>query len=81
MEKSRARRISVWLIVCIAVSLPIHSAQAYVGPGLGLGTIALVLGLIASVLLAVFAIVWYPVKRLLKKRKTRAEIEDRQTME
>ncbi len=40
---------------------------AYVGPTLGLGTIGVILGIIGSALLAVFAIFWYPIKRLYKK--------------
>lgn len=40
-------------------------AVAYVGPGLGLGAIGAILGVALSVLLAIFAVVWYPVKRLL----------------
>jgi len=46
-------------------------AQAYIGPGAGAGTIAVVLGIIAAVVMAFFAILWYPVKRLLKKYKTK----------
>lgn len=42
-----------------------HPAMAYVGPGLGLGAIGAILGVFLSVLLAAFAVVWYPVKRLL----------------
>lgn len=57
------------LIAAVAVALPLHAAQAYVGPGLGLGSIAVVLGVIGSVFLAIFAVVWYPIKRLLKKLK------------
>ena len=49
---------------------------AYLGPGLGGGAIALILGIIASVFLAVFAVVWYPIKRLVrwlfKKGKNKA---------
>ncbi len=44
------------------------TAQAYVGPGLGLGALGAVLGVVLSVLLALFAIFWYPLKRLLKKK-------------
>ncbi|MEO1018986.1 MAG: hypothetical protein AAFY56_15025 [Pseudomonadota bacterium] len=51
-----------WLLV----ALP---AEAYIGPGAGLGTIAVVLGVIASVFMALIAILWYPVKRLVRKRK------------
>jgi hypothetical protein len=42
---------------------------AYIGPGIGVGTLAVVLGFIASILLAVFAVLWYPLKRLFKRRR------------
>ena len=45
------------------------SAEAYIGPGLGLGTIGVVLGVLVSIFLALFAILWYPFKRLFKKMK------------
>jgi hypothetical protein len=45
------------------------AAFAYTGPGLGAATIAVVVGFVASIFVALFAIVWYPVKRLLKKGK------------
>lgn len=40
---------------------------AYVGPGLGAGTVALILGFFASIFLALFAVLWYPIKRLFEK--------------
>lgn len=45
------------------------SAEAYVGPGLGTGTIGVILGLLGSILIALVAIFWYPLKRLIKKLK------------
>ncbi len=42
---------------------------AYLGPGIGVGLIAIVLGFIASILLAIFAVVWYPLKRLFGRWK------------
>ena len=47
-------------------------AEAYIGPGAGTATIVVVLGILASIVMAFFAILWYPVKRLLKKRKVAA---------
>lgn len=41
-------------------------AYAYIGPGLGLGAIAAVLGVLLSIFLALVAILWYPIKRLIK---------------
>ena len=49
-------------------------AQAYVGPGLGLGAIGVILGLLLSFALAFFAFVWMPVKRMFSRKK--AVIED-----
>ncbi len=42
---------------------------AYVGPGLGLGVVGVVIGLVFSVFLAIFSIFWYPIKKMLKKNK------------
>lgn len=45
------------------------AAHAYVGPGLGAGTIAVLLGVIISLIFAVIALLYYPIKRKLKARK------------
>jgi hypothetical protein len=42
-------------------------AQAYMGPGLGLGFLGAVFGVIGSILLGIAAIIWYPIKRLWRK--------------
>jgi len=57
---------------CIGLLLVLSAttANAYIGPGAGAGTIAVVLGVIGSIFLAFLAILWYPVKRLFKRRKT-----------
>ena len=61
---------SVKLMMCIVTILIFPQiANAYVGPGLGAGTIGVILGIIGSIFIAIFAIVWYPLKRLLKKNK------------
>lgn len=62
------RKVTTLFLLVWAVLFPL-SAEAYVGPGLGAGTIGVVLGVLASVGLVLMAIVWYPVKRILKKIK------------
>ena len=74
-------RISILLIAAVAVLVPFGSAEAYVGPGLGVGTIMVILGFLGSILLAVFGIFWYPIKRALKKRKAAAQDEPAETLE
>lgn len=61
------RKLIAFLICAIAMTTA-GTAQAYVGPGLGLGAIGAILGVVLSVVLALFAIFWYPLKRLLKKK-------------
>lgn len=56
------------LIILLVLMVP-GQADAYVGPGLGAGTIGVILGIIGSIFIALFAIIWYPLKRLLKKKK------------
>jgi len=56
------------LVAFLLVFYPLTN-HAYVGPGIGLGAIGLVLGIIGSILLALIATFWYPLKRLIKAQK------------
>lgn len=77
MKKSDGMRPTILTFVtATAILLPANAAYAYVGPGLGAGTLAVAVGLIGSLILALFAIVWYPIKRILKGRRTNADAED-----
>ena len=42
---------------------------AYIGPGMGAGLIATILGIVGSFFLALFGILYYSIKRYLKNRK------------
>ena len=46
---------------------------AYIGPGMGGGFIAAVVGIFISIFLALFAILWYPFKKLIAKFKKKKE--------
>jgi hypothetical protein len=48
-------------------------ALAYVGPGLGVGALAAFFGAVLAVLLAIVGVVWYPLKRLINRRKAGAK--------
>lgn len=52
--------------LALLVAAPAH---AYIGPGVGLGVIGTVFGIVATLALAVFGFLWYPAKRLLAKRR------------
>lgn len=46
-------------------------AQAYVGPGLGLGAVSTALGVVGAIVLGIIAFIWYPIKRLIRRIRAR----------
>ena len=61
------------IIVFVLLILFPLTAQAYTGPGLGTGVIGVVLGILASIGLALIALIWYPLKRLFKRLANKKE--------
>jgi hypothetical protein len=57
-------RLFVGTVLLLSTGL----AQAYVGPGLGIGVVGAILGFLAAIVLAVIGMVWYPIKRMLRAR-------------
>lgn len=57
------------LAILIGLLLLSLSAEAYVGPGLGLGVLGVLAGAVLAVVLALVGVVWYPLKRLMRKLK------------
>jgi hypothetical protein len=57
----------------IALTLPLlgtaQAALAYVGPGAGITAIGTALALLGAAALAVVGFVWYPIKRLVSRRR------------
>jgi flagellar biogenesis protein FliO len=60
----------VILVVAGAIFMP-ATATAYVGPGAGLSAIGSLLALIAAIVLAIVGFLWYPLKRIMNKRKNK----------
>ncbi len=59
-------------IVLLIAILP-EPVQAYIGPGLGVGAVAAFVGAVLAGILALVGFVWYPVKRILRKRRQKRE--------
>lgn len=59
--------------ICLVFALLAPTAAlAYIGPGAGLSAIGALVAAIGAVVLLVVGFVWYPVKRLLRNRKAKA---------
>ena len=56
------------IIVIVVAPTP---AFAYIGPGLGIGAITAIIGILGGLALALVAIVFYPIKRFLRKIRQR----------
>ena len=61
--------ISITTVFCLIAK----DVFAYLGPGIGGGVIAATIGLIVAIFAILFGLIWFPVKRLLKRKK--AEIK------
>ena len=57
---------SILFLSLFLISLPSH---AYIGPGMSGGVIMAIIGFFAAILLGLWGILYYPIKRALKNRK------------
>ncbi len=62
---------SILFISLFLISLP---SYAYIGPGMSGGVVAAIIGFFAAILLGLWGVLYYPIKRALKNRKDRKEL-------
>jgi hypothetical protein len=74
-QRKTSGLLRMLIVALVFVGWASH-AHAYIGPGLGAGTIAVIVGVVGSILLAVFGIFYYPIKRMIKSRKQEAEADE-----
>lgn len=55
------------IIVSLLLLWPVVGL-AYIGPGMGAGVIATALGFVGAILLGLFAVLYYPIKRMIKRK-------------
>ena len=68
----QGKLVAACITIAGAVSLWVAPAFAYLGPGGGLTAIGALLALIVGMIVAFFGFIWYPVKRFLRKGKSRS---------
>ncbi len=64
---------SILFLSLFSISMPTF---AYIGPGMGGGAIAAILGFFAAILLGLWGILYYPIKRTLKRRKEKKVLSE-----
>jgi hypothetical protein len=55
-----------------ALSGPLH---AYVGPGAGISVLGSLLGILATIVIAIGAILFWPIRKMMRKKKAKAAEE------
>jgi hypothetical protein len=67
MSRHRLVAAAPALLGTLLLALLPAPALAYSGPGLGLGVISAVFGVLGAIMLGFIAILWYPFKRLIRR--------------
>jgi hypothetical protein len=65
-------------LLCILIILVNTPAYAYLGPGMGGGLIAGILGFLFALFALIFGILWFPLKRLIKNIKKKNQIDKKE---
>lgn len=69
MKLKPSSLFGISICVLLLVILVQQPAMAYVGPGTGIAALGALIAIIVGVIAALFGFLWYPMKRIMKKRK------------
>ena len=58
------------ILIIFFLLIPLYS-YAYIGPGMSGGAIVAIIGFFTAILLGLWGILYYPIKRALKNRKNK----------
>lgn len=72
---SKHRIYTSLVLTAITVTMP-KIAYAYIGPGAGVSLIGSFLGILVAVLIAVFALIAWPIRRMRKARKAHNKTDE-----
>tara|TARA_B100000795_G_C22675400_1_gene389564 strand:+ start:671 stop:916 length:246 start_codon:yes stop_codon:yes gene_type:complete len=72
MKTTSLKKISLILFFVLIE----NTAFAYIGPGMTGGVFAATIGIVVAIFAALFGLIWFPIKRLLKKRKEKAVLKN-----
>ena len=64
------------VLVCLVLLMVQIPAMAYIGPGAGIPFIGSFIGFIVTIVLVISAILFWPIRKLLKKKKSKTQDSD-----
>jgi membrane protein implicated in regulation of membrane protease activity len=63
-------------VLMVLLLLAPSGAPAYIGPGAGISVLGSLLGILATFFVAIGAIIFWPLRKFMKRRKTRRQAMD-----
>jgi protein-S-isoprenylcysteine O-methyltransferase Ste14 len=63
------------LLVILIFLLTSTSAAAYIGPGAGISVLGSLLGILGTIVVAIGAILFWPIRKMMKRRKAASSSE------
>lgn len=72
MAHNMLKTITLILLTCILLAL-VSPVLAYIGPGAGISVLGSLLSILATIVVAIGAIIFWPLRKLMKRRKARRE--------
>jgi len=64
------------LLIILLLLISPAVALAYIGPGAGISVLGSLLGILGTIVVAIGAILFWPIRRFLKRKKQRANAGD-----
>lgn len=61
------------IIGLLLLALGASPVAAYIGPGAGISVLGSILGILATIFVAIGAILFWPLKKLMRRRKAKKE--------
>lgn len=77
--ENRISKLAIFLVIMLF--LQPNNLLAYVGPGTGMSAIGTFLAFIFGIFVAILGFIWYPIKRLLKKKSKEPDQIDNDNIE
>lgn len=66
-------KITTLILLTLLLLVQINTATAYVGPGAGISVLGSLLSILATIVVAIGAIIVWPLRKYLKRRKARRD--------
>jgi len=69
-------RIVTLILLTYILLASISPAFAYIGPGAGISVLGSLLSILATIFIAIGAIIFWPLRKYMKRRKARRELAE-----